>query len=185
MAGYLTASDLSAFYDARRVGELLSDSDVPLAVAQIDAAPVFILLSNAASAEVDAACQVGRRYTRGDFEKMISDAVSFPNDSAIVKRVGLLKQLVADLVYSRLLSRRGYSGDTLERLAPRAAAAEDMLRQLANGTRVFDLDANISAGVPSVVVIGSRRLTSGYYNNLFGFWPNSPSADPSGTLGHY
>ena len=50
--------------------------------------------------------------------------------------------------------------------------ALERLERLASGQHVFDIVANISAGVPKRVLLGSQ-LPSGLNNNpLFGIWPS-------------
>lgn len=96
-------------------------------------------------------------YARTDLEGLIA-ALTDPlitADTALLlaatKRAALLKQMVADLTFGRLMARRGYTAAAMKEMAPQYDGALQMLLDLAGGRRVFDLDANKSAGVPSTV----------------------------------
>lgn len=198
-AGYVTPAEFIGFYDPRRVCELLSVTGTPVSVGDLsdDESDGYLSLLNyfilPVSAEIDAACQVGRRYTRADLEAIISEATASDPDtdanySAKQKRAAYLRRLCADLVFGQLTANRGYSSvDALKRMAPRYEIAQGVLEQLYQGARVFDIETAIAAGVPQVTTIGTKNLNSSQFNRLFGIWPDTypPYSTPFGFYGGY
>jgi hypothetical protein len=70
----------------------------------------------------------------------------------------LLKGLVADLGLCYLFERRG--GDVPESVKAKANRAQETLNAIRDGSRVFAVDANRSAGSASVAVISSAHRGS-------------------------
>lgn len=176
---YLTPTDLVTFYDSRRVLELASDSGLVALIADLSntASGPYTVCNAAirsAAADVDSHCQVGRRYQRSTLEGIITDALSAPMDEAAQKRAAILRQLVADLAFGFLMSRRGYAEDRMKLLAPRYDMALETLASIASGMMVFDLDDNIAAGLPSAVPIGLNKYRPSLNNRLFGVWEDTP-----------
>lgn len=178
-AGYITPLELTTFYDSRRVLQLASDTDgTPAVIADLSntASDAYKFVNNgilSASSDLDAHCQQGKRYTRANLEATITAANAAPTDSGLVKRAQLLKQLVADLSYGMLMSRRGMNSERLATLAPRYEKAQLALEQLALGITVLDLDANINAGVPGSQRFGSKVYMPTRDNLMFGIWPDT------------
>lgn len=175
---YLLPVDLLTIYDSRRVLQLASDDvSTPATAADLSntaSTPYAIVLNaiRSAASEVDSHCQMGKRYTRSILETFVSDAIAAPTDETKAKRVGLLRQLVADIAYGILCSRRGYTGDSLKAWAPRYETALVTLERLAQGFQIFDTDAAIAAGVPSQVSIGKNKYLPSTNNRLFGLFPD-------------
>lgn len=173
---YITPQQLIQYYDSRRVLQLASDSDEDASLMDLSSpvSPAFQIVNNCitvACSEIDTHCQIGRIYTRQQLEQIITDANDSPNDIVKQKRVGLLRQLTADLAFGLLVSRRGYSAETLREMAPRYEAALNTLERLAAGMQVFDLEDQLQRQVPARVAIGARAgMTDG--NRLFGVWHN-------------
>jgi hypothetical protein len=105
---------------------------------------------------------------------MITEADASPEDSAKAKRAAHLRRLNADLAFGALLMSRGYSAESIEKMAPNHTKAQSILEQLYQGVRILDLDDVITAGVPSTTDIGKQRLMSTMFNPLFGIWGDSP-----------
>ncbi len=166
MAAYITNADVALYYDSRRLLELCSDSGTEETT--LDNAILTELLL-AASAEIDANCQQGKRYAKATLEAMTG------------KGATLLKQLCADLAFGSLMARRGFAADQMKVQAPRYEAALLTLEMLYQGRKVFDLDANINAGVPKVAVIGKNQIRGSQFNRMFGLWPDA-STDSRGFL---
>jgi hypothetical protein len=182
--GYILPNELPTFYDKRRVLQLASDDvSVPATAADLNnsASTPYDFVNNAvlsASADLDAHCQQGKRYTRADIEAMVEDANDNPSDSAKVKRAQAVKQLIADLSFGLMMSRRGHSADTIAKLAPRYEKAQEALEKLALGITVFDLDAAVDAGVPDTAVIGRDSIRPSLDNPMFGVWYSTAMNDP-------
>lgn len=175
---YLTPSELPTYYDVRRVLELASDTGTDATLADLTntgsaAYAVVMAAIRVAASDLDNHCQLGRRYQRTDLEKIVTEALAAPNDEAKQKRAGMIRQIVADLTFGYLMSRRGYSEDRMRSVAPRYEMAQDTLRALAGGALVFDLDDNIAATLPSGVRIGDNSYRVGAYNRMFGRWEDS------------
>lgn len=175
--GYILPLELVTFYDKRRVLQLASDTEAtPAVIADLSSSSTdaYIFVNNcilSASSDLDSHCQQGKRYTRATLEAIITAANAAPTDSTLVKRALLLKQLVADLAYGILLSRRGMQSDRLASLAPRYEKAQEALERLALGITVFDLSDNIDAGVPGSRAFGSTVYKPSRDNLMFGIWP--------------
>jgi hypothetical protein len=72
-----------------------------------------------------------------------------------------------------MMGRRGFAADAMKLLAPRYEDALLTLERLAQGLMVFDLDANIAAGVPRRVGIGIQNSNPSSDNRMFGIWPDT------------
>lgn len=178
MAGelYITPSELTLYYDSRRVLDLAVDTGTRADIADLSNAGsnaykrVNAMIASVCS-EIDSVCQQGKRYVRADLEAMIAASGS---DDASTKRAASLKQMTADLVFGRLMAVRGYGADQQRQLAPRYEKAEQMLEMLYQGSRVFDFDDNIKAGVPDTLKIGLNLLKWSEFNRMFGVFPTNP-----------
>lgn len=196
-SAYLTPSQFVARYDSRRVCQLISDSGTPASVSDLTtngtaANLVLMQLILEASSLIDAACSVGKRYSRSDLEALIdtetatlaSGSATQDEKNASIKKVALLHRLCADLTWGNLIARRGFAAEAIREQAPMYEGALNMLEQLYQGARVFDLDVNQQAGVPDNTIIAKNRINSSSFNKMFGVWPG----DNDGGLylfGHY
>lgn len=160
---YLLPEELPLFYDSRRVLELINDlgtgaatlSDLGTLGTPENLLVQSVILS--VSAEIDSALQVGNMYARNDIEQImrLTETETDPELLRIaLKRAHLVKQLTADLVFGRLLSRRGYTSAAMVEVAPNYPEALKKINELASGRRIFDLEATRLAGVPSTAPIG-------------------------------
>lgn len=174
MAVYLTPSELLNYYDQRRVLELTSDTSVPTVVGVLSSNAIALTAIRMASAELDSHLQTGRRYERSQLEDLITAANAGGATETDKKRAEPIKELVAHLAFGRLMSRRGYNADKMRQLAPMFEDAQQKLNLLASGVRVFDIDANKSAGVPTAVTLGRQRLMWSQYSRMFGVFPTGP-----------
>ena len=174
-ASYLNPVDLVRFYDSRRVLQLASDSGATAVIADLSnsasAAYGFVLSAiRSAASELDSHCQQGKRYARGILEDIIAAAVAAPADEVKAKRAALIQQLVADLAFGIMCSRRGQVADALKALCPRYETALVTLERLAQGVQIFDTDLAINRGVPASVKIGKNVYRPSRDNRLFGVW---------------
>lgn len=176
-ATYILPADMLVFYDANKVGELSSDTGTAATAAELAnsaSTPYSIVIRaiRSAASDLDTHCQQGKRYTRSDLEAIIAAALAAPSDEAKQKRAATIQQVVADLTFGYLMARRGYSAAQMDALAPRYREALTVLEQLANGTTVFDLDANLAASIPIRVNIGQNGYRPSLDNRMFGVWPD-------------
>lgn len=169
MAEYLTPSELLLYTDERRVRGLCSDNDTEV-TGDLSNNAILATAIRAASAELDSALQVSRRYDRAQLEALCVDSrvPGAPHD--LRKRAEAVKSLVAHLAYGNLVSRRGYAAETMTRLAPMYAVAQERIAKLVNGDAIFDLDGPKDAGLPSQETIGSKLPPIGNLP-LFAYFP--------------
>ena len=175
---YLDPSELVLYYDTRRVLQLASDTGAVAVIADLsddDSAP-YARVNAAirfAAGQLDSHCQQGKRYTRATLEAIVTAADAAPSDEGLNKRAAMIKQLVADLAFGVLASRRGYVADALANLAPRYETALATLERLAQGIQIFDVDIAITRGVPSSVAIGRNNYRVQSFNRMFGVFEDS------------
>ena len=166
---------MPTFYDSRRVLQLASDSGTAALPGDLSntSSAAYALMQNAiitAASELDTHCQIGQRYTTTVLEAIIANALANPTDLGAQKSAGLIRQLVADLAFGILASRRGYRGKTLDEFAPRYDAALVTLERISRGDQVFNQQQNLTAGVPSVGIIGQCAYRPSIQNRLFPVW---------------
>lgn len=179
-SNYLTPAELPTYYDERRILQLASDDGVPADLADLSntGTSAYRFVNSGilwAASEIDSHCQQGKRYSRADLEAIVTEALAATSDGTKQKRAALIRQLTADLAFGQLVSRRGYTGQSLTMFAPRYEPALATLEKLALGLQVFDLDGPINAGAPSRVGIGSQgNYRPSMNNKMFGVWPDLP-----------
>lgn len=182
-ATYIVPTDLLTFYDRSRVLELTADdtdgTGTPATAADLSntASAPYAIAINAiytAASTLDSHCQLGKRYARADLETIISAYLADSTNVAKRKRAALIQQVVADLAFGVLMSRRGFTADQMKEMAPRYEEALLVLEKLAAGMLVFDLDANLNASVPRSVTIGLNVYKPSADNKMFGIWCDQP-----------
>lgn len=182
---YLQNNQMRTFYDRRRVVELLADDGTGDTVTDTDmdniaSAPGAILWNaiNTASSWIDSKCQNKNQYSRADLEEIVQYAKDPPSGSSAAqieqykKRAALLWKLTADLALGVLAERRAQTADALRQLAPAYERAQETLEELYRGSRVFDREGSIAAGVPASIVRGrDNALRSTQFNRMFAILP--------------
>ncbi len=161
-----TAADLLARYDSRRLAEYNSDTGSP--VTPTDpvsfSTPVGAAIIDA-SEMVYAALQASNRYSRSDLDTLIA---TYPTSrGAVVIRV------VCDIAYARLLMRRGFPTDQIDRMCPGYRDALAWLEQLRQGKNILHIDTALAAqeaeGALNRDLRDPNRPTN--WNRMFGVWP--------------
>lgn len=145
---YAAASDLIARYDARTLGDLVSDTGTRVASGSLAADPNIVAALDDASGEIEAALLMGERYSVADLAALTGNSLA------------LLKRICCDCAMALIYGRRPE-----EQWADRRAAAEQVkaihLERLANGERVFNVEGIPEAGNPTIggpSAIAVRRL---------------------------
>jgi hypothetical protein len=143
MAQFASGTDLVAFYDARRIAELVADTGVRPDPATVASHAVVTVMLVAASDEIVAAATVGKRYTEAEL-------------SGIAGGSGgggpLLRQLTCHLAFGLIVNRRGLAADDQSKLTPYWRWAQDYLTLLRKGERVLGgVDDVLDAGLPDTV----------------------------------
>jgi len=170
---YVTPAQMTGYYDSRRILQLVLDDGTDATAADLSnpasaAYKMLVVLIRAAESEIDAALQVGQRYSRLDLEALVTAADSVTATEEDKKRLAILNRLTADLVFGALLCRRAFSAAQIEDLCPRYGAAQEMLAKLGDGSAIFDLDAPKNAGIPHAVRLGSQIDNTIRNSRLFG-----------------
>jgi hypothetical protein len=127
---YCTPTQLLEFFDARQIGDLISDKGLRVSDMAIQFDPNVQAALQAASGEVEAACGVAGRYSP-------TDLAGLTGNSAV-----LLQEMVAALAYGRLQRRRFPDKEVPESVKE----ARAMLGQLREGVMVFGIKENQDAG---------------------------------------
>lgn len=134
---YATPSDLIARYDARRLGDYVSDDGTRATEAELAIDDRILVALESASGEVEVALRQSGRYSVADLAGLTGASAEY------------LKQLVCDIAFCRLYERRGYGddGDAPEMTFKRA---QEALKRLRIGENVFNLVEQVEAGLPSM-----------------------------------
>lgn len=183
MGLYFPSAHITRFYDPRRLNEIMSDTGSPEVGIGYLTNEAYLEAVRGAEAEVDENLQVGGHYdkqvlidacTAADVVLGIGATAAQILDLELAKRrVAPLREMIAHLVFGKLMMRRGYAADTMREMSPMYEAALERLERLASGHKVFDFVANITAGIPARVNIGSQLPTGANFNAMFGVWPTS------------
>lgn len=144
---YASASDLTARYDARTVGDLAADDSVRVLPGAMAADANITAALDDASGDVEAALVVARRYTVAQLEALTGNSLA------------KLKRVTCDIAMAYLLGRRPAFNPDL--LGTMREMADGYLDKLASGENVFNLDDPKDAGL--VTIDGPTKLQ---YNTL-------------------
>lgn len=133
---YATVAQLLERYDARLIGDIVSDDNEQVAAAALPAnAKVLASLADA-SGDIESALLVARRYSAAELAGLTGHAQMH------------LIRMTCDIAMSYLLRRR--VGTEPEKLAAFLDLAERHLEKLRKGINVFGLDDQMDAGLPEV-----------------------------------
>lgn len=135
---YATASQFKARYDARQLGQLASDTGVPVPPAELENSAAIAAVLEDASGEIDAALLQGNRYTTTQLASLSGNSASH------------LVRLCCKIAWGLLWERRSYADDGRRDEAMESARRE--LNRLKNGEHVFDVDEVQDAGNPEASI---------------------------------
>jgi phage gp36-like protein len=154
---YATGSDIASRYDVRLLGDLCTDGGDRISdLATLIVHPNVVQALEDASGMINSAALVGHRYNATDLQDMTGEGAAF------------LKRITCDLAFAFLRQRRGYDLDQY----PTVQESFRFLDRLRLGERVFDIEANETAGnpgvyeIPTYVVFQQPLLT-----NNSRYWP--------------
>lgn len=131
---------MQVFFDETVLGDLLSDDGTPVAPGELAENAKLLAILDAAAGRIDSAATVARLYDPADLAAL---ALTPSPASA------LLKELNCTLAMARLLKRRAGSRHQ-EEFEDAVKDAEEFLERLRKGERVFGLEANREAGLPTI-----------------------------------
>lgn len=168
---YATPADLLKRFDARQVGDLVSDTDVAVPPGQLTLDPVLLQMLEDASGEIEVALLSGQRYTLDDIAVIMDPETTVPNSQAYLKRI------CCEIAYVMLLKRRGIQDP--EKIKAQVEAAETHLERLRRGDTVFQLPAQIAAGVAEFSGVGTVDFTTLHlpFDRSRNYFPRRPIQD--------
>jgi len=134
MSAYADSSDMTDRFDDRTLKDLVSDSGVPVVNLAADS-KMSAALDDATGA-INAALQIGDQYKPADLSALTGESLAY------------LKRITCEIAMSYLLRRRPekYGKASIEV----QESINALLEQFRKGLRVFDIDANRAAGVPTI-----------------------------------
>lgn len=164
MAAFATYADMIDQYDESTLADLCSDDGVP--TFELSESPKMIKALARATGAIKAACHVGGIYSTEDLQGLEDESQAY------------LVSLTCELALAFLLLRRPEKyGDYVKEIR---RGVEDELDRFRKGERVFEVDANIAAGLPTVDgprIVDYQRLnliperTKNFYPNRSGRLP--------------
>ncbi|MDE2102952.1 MAG: DUF1320 family protein [Patescibacteria group bacterium] len=136
MTAYAAPSDLLARYDARTIGNLVSDSGSTVSSSSLLTDPNVAAALASASGLLQAALLQGERYSIEDLTSLTDNSQAY------------LVQLCCEIAFAKLYERRPWSdskqrGEAIQR-------ANDALELLRTGKHIFALQTDEGAGVPNI-----------------------------------
>lgn len=134
---YALPADLLARYDARTVGNLVSDNNVAVDPAGLLVNANLQAALDSASGQIEAAVLQGGMYQVTDLNALTGNSQAY------------LVQICCEIAFARLYDRRPYV-DAGNRRAEALKAAEEKLNQLRTGVNIFNVPANLAAGQASI-----------------------------------
>jgi phage gp36-like protein len=178
MASFADPADLIVHYDSRRVCQLASDNNAPIAVGDIDTDPVVLAMLARATETILSHVRKGDKYSEEELQALADSATSG----------AMLTGLTCDLAFAYLVMRRGTGASDLDRLSPHYRMALQTLEDIAAGSEVFariDGDEHEDAGTPRTADLRRQTTTpqpgcSWSQTATSRLLPGSPNNDPYG-----
>ena len=136
MAAYASISQLVERFDARTLGDLVSDDGTRVVEGLLSSNAKLTAALEDASGQIEAALLMGGRYATSDLTGLTGNSAKY------------LIRLTCEIAFAMLWERRPYADD--QRRAKALEKAEEHLEMLRKGSHIFDVSAVKTAGVPSV-----------------------------------
>lgn len=134
MTAYATYSDMSKRFDARTLKDLVSDTGIP--AVSLSANDNMDAALDDATGAIKSALMVGSQYQEDDLDALTGESAEY------------LKRITCEIAMAYLILRRPEKyGKASQEVRENQQALLDMFR---SGARVFNIDANVNAGLPSV-----------------------------------
>lgn len=134
MAAYADSDDMVARFDERTLKQLCSDDNTPV-VSLSGSSKMTAALADASGA-INAALQIGNQYRPADLAALTNESLAY------------LKRLTCEIALSYLIRNRPEKyGKASKDIQENVDA---ILEQFRGGARVFDIDANLAAGLPTI-----------------------------------
>lgn len=133
---YATAAQFLDRYDARDVGDLVSDEGLQVSPIDLPGHVRLAAVLNDASGDIEAALLVGNRYTPDQLSGLTGNSASH------------LQRVTCEIAMAYLLGRRPSINS--ERIEAQEKLRELHLDRLRRGENVFNLDDQRNAGVAAI-----------------------------------
>ena len=146
MTAYATPADLLKRYDARIVGDLVSDTGIKVNRQDLQDHPVLLAVLLDASGEIDASVLQAKRYSTADLAALTGNSLNH------------LKRITCTIAFGLLWERRPWSDDDDSGRDEAQKRARQQLDSLRKGLTVFDVEANKEAGLPDVKSTSIQRI---------------------------
>lgn len=167
---YATANDFLERYDARLIGDLVSDDGTRVEVGDLPANAVVLAVLNDAGATVDAAVYVGNRYTPAQMSDLSDTAAAF------------VRRLVCDLALIYIKRRRGRFDP--EKDAALLREVNDTLGALRDGKDLLLLTNQSEAQASTVELVRPELISVNrprtIQNQTQNYYPNPRLRSPNG-----
>lgn len=136
MAAYATAADMMARFDVNILGDICSDTGVPVEPAELASNAKITAALADASGLIEAACLQGKRYTAAQLAALTGNSL------------GYLKRICCQIAYGLLWDNRSWIDD--ERRDRAMDRMKATLKDLRTGEIIFDVPLVPEAGLPSI-----------------------------------
>lgn len=167
MAAYATAAQMLERYDARTLGDLVSDTGIRVDESALLTDTVLSAALNDGAGDIELALLPGERYSTTDLTTLLA---SSSNTRFVLIRLN------CDRAFFHLYDRRPWH-EVSEAYQRRIEDGEKLLERLRRGERVFDVAAVKDAGLPSIttperVTVEKLNLTVDYCRRGgYGYYP--------------
>lgn len=164
MTAYATGAEFLKRYDARLIGDLVSDTGTPVAAGDLPTNAVLLALIDDASSAINAAVFVGNRYTPAQMADLSDTAASF------------VRRLTCDLTLLYMKRRRGRFD--AEKDAALLKELNETLDSLRNGDDLLLLSSQTEAPASTIELVNPQLVRvpnrSTIRNRTQNYYPNSP-----------
>lgn len=148
MAAYATPADLITRYDARVVGDLVSDSGIKVNRQDLQDHAVLLAILLDASGEIDAAILQAKRYTAAQLAALTGNSLNH------------LKRLTCTIAFGLLWERRPWADEDDSGREEAQKRARQALESLRKGITIFDVEDAKDAGLPDSYEPPIQRIQS-------------------------
>lgn len=171
---YATGDDFLKRYDARLIGDLVSDEGTKVPAADLPTNAVLLAALTDASAAIDAAVSVGNRYTPAQMANLSDTAAGF------------VRRLVCDLALIYIKRRRGrFDADKDAALLKEVNASIDSLRK---GDDLLLLADQTQAAASTVELVQPELISitrpNTIRNRTRNYYPRGPHGQSDGCVNH-
>lgn len=182
LSSYCSVVQFLKRYDARTVGDLVSDDGTRVTPSGLSSNAVLLALLQEASAKVEAAAVVGNRYSPADLAEFANPTTVGNTAMAGSNMSEFLAGIVAHLTMPLLYRRRP---DATLPMMPQLEEAERLLNALADGVKIFGFQETMDAGIMDDEIetptdVEARQLVTYTARRLFGTRNNRMWPQPTG-----